>query len=137
MSRSSGRLCSASSLVPMLLLADNAFAITDIASWQGLRGSQIQSKIVLEGGLMTNGTFSNGQWRDTSIVQHSYGVYYQIDLTNSFDAVNQSTDTYMIPGVQETSNTLAPIYIGGGIFHNDYQFYTFGYALKSCSLNLG
>lgn len=114
-------------LMVALLLASNVLAITDIAGWDGLRGSQIQSKIVLEGGLMTNGTFSNRKWSDTSIVQHSYGLYYQIDLTQSFDARNQSTSDYMIAGLPETSNTDAPIYIAGGMFNNDYQFYTFGY----------
>jgi len=120
-----------SSLVPALLLAGHALAVTDIASWQGLRGSQIQSKIVLEGGIMSNGTYSNGQFQNNAIVQHSYGVYYQIDLTESFDAVNQSTADYLIPGLAETSNTLAPNYINGGMFNNDYQFYTFGYASKT------
>ncbi|KAK5091842.1 hypothetical protein LTR70_001153 [Exophiala xenobiotica] len=111
----------------MSLLTGIAQAATNLASWQGLRGAQIQSKIVLEGGLLTNGTFnSDGQWKDTSIVQNSYGVYYQIDLTKSFDAVNENTDTYLIHGLAETSDTSAPNYIGGGIFNNDYQFYTFG-----------
>lgn len=108
------------------MLAGTAQAATNIAGWEGLRGAQIQSKLVLEGGLMTNGTFDGGQWKDTAIVQHSYGVYYQIDLTKSFDAKNQSTDAYMIAGLPETSNTQAPNYIAGGIFNNDYQFYTFG-----------
>ncbi|KAK5082654.1 hypothetical protein LTR05_006534 [Lithohypha guttulata] len=101
-------------------------ARTDIASWHGLRGSQIQSKIVLEGGIMTNSTFSNGVWSGNAIAQHSYGVYYQIDLTKSFDATNQHTDEYMIPGLSQSSNTQAPNYIAGGLFQNDYQFYTFG-----------
>ncbi|KAK5953338.1 hypothetical protein OHC33_005906 [Knufia fluminis] len=115
-----------SSLVFSFLLARQAHAVTNIASWQGLRGSQIQSKIVLEGGRITNGTFNNGQWSDTASAQHSYGIYYQIDLTKSFDASIDSTDAYMIPGLPETSNTDAPNYLGGGMFHNDYQFYTFG-----------
>lgn len=99
-------------------LVSRALATSSIIGWEGLRGSQIQSRIVLEGGIMSN---------DSGIVQHSYGVYYQIDLTNSFDAINQSTDDYLIPGLPLTSDIFAPNYIAGGMFHNDYQFYTFGY----------
>lgn len=79
---------------------------------------------------MTNGTFSNGEWSGNAIAQHSYGVYYQIDLTKSFDATNQHTDEYMIPGLPQSSNTQAPNYIAGGLFQNDYQFYTFGYVWR-------
>lgn len=79
---------------------------------------QLQKLLVLESGLMTNGTFSNGKWSDTSIVQHSYGVYYQIDLTTSFDATNQDTSEYMKAGLPETSNTQAPNYVAGGLFQN-------------------
>lgn len=111
-------------VAPLLLAM--ATATTNLASWQGLRGAQIQSKIVLEGGLLTNGTFQDSQWKGTSIVQHSYGVFYELDLTKSFDSNADDTSTYLLPSVQETTNTLAPIYIDGGIFHNDYQFYTWG-----------
>jgi len=127
MSRPCDRCCLASCLVSVLLFAPHALATTNIASWQGLRGAQIQTKLVLEGGIMSNGTFSNGQFQNGAIVQHSYGVYYQIDLSQSFDAINNNTDDYLIPGLPETSNTQAPNYIDGGLFHNDYQFYTFGY----------
>lgn len=121
-------------IVPLLL--GSTFAKQNLASWQGLRGAQIQSRIVLEGGLLTNGTFIDGQWKGNSIVQNSYGVFYLIDLAKSFDAYADDISTYMVPGVPETSNTQAPNYIQGGIFHNDYQFYTWGYVLRPHELNL-
>lgn len=83
---------------------------------------------------MTNGTFnSNGEWKDTGIVQNSYGVYYQIDLTQSFDIANDSTEDYLKHGLPETSDTSAPNYVDGGMFSNDYQFYTFGYVFDTGS----
>lgn len=45
-------------LMVLLILIGHGFTITDIAGWEGLRGSQVQSTIVLEGGIMTNGTFT-------------------------------------------------------------------------------
>lgn len=138
MARPSHRYSPSSCLVAVSLLTGLAQAATNLASWQGLRGAQIQSKIVLEGGLLTNGTFnSDGQWKDTGIVQNSYGVYYQIDLTKSFDAVNENTDAYLVHGLAETSDTSAPNYIDGGMFNNDYQFYTFGYAFNTGRLDCG
>lgn len=102
----------------LLEQACRAVAKTSIAGWEGLRGAQLQETLVLEGGLMTNGTFSNGKWSDTGIVQHSYGVYYQIDLTASFDATVQDTTEYLKAGLPETSNTQAPNYVAGGLFQN-------------------
>lgn len=53
-------------------------------------------QIVLEGGLMTEGTFTDGQWRDASLAPRFNGAYYQIDLSRLFDAVRQRPEEYML-----------------------------------------
>ena len=133
-SMTSQRSCLFTALVTPLLL-ESVLAVTNLSGWQGLRGAQIQKKLILQGGLLGNGTFTDGQWKGTSIVQHSYGINYEIDLTKSFDAHVDDTSTYLIPGLSETTNTQAPNYLYGGLLHNDYQYYTFGY-VEHCHSNI-
>lgn len=114
-------------LLLLLLFVNPILAVTNIAGWSGLRGTQIRSKIILEGGIRNEGQWTGSTWSNTSIPDHSYGIYYQIDLDRSFNAKNDSTDDYMKnPGVKAKENPLAPNYAYGAIFNNDYQWYSFG-----------
>ncbi|KAK5942844.1 hypothetical protein PMZ80_005410 [Knufia obscura] len=102
-------------------------AKTNWASWQGLRGTQIQSTIVLEGGMITNGTWDGQQWQGGTLTDSSYGLYYHIDLSKDFDALNDDTKDYVfVPEHGERDNPNAPNFVYGAIFDNDYEFYTFG-----------
>ena len=110
-----------------LLLTSNVLAKTNWASWQGLRGARIRQTIVLEGGTITNGTWVNGKWATEGFTDSSHGLYYHIDLTKDFDALEQSTNDYIfVPEYGERSNPNEPNFLYGAVFYNDYQFYTFG-----------
>ncbi|KAK5084472.1 hypothetical protein LTR05_005548 [Lithohypha guttulata] len=116
------RLVSALSVIWVII----PVTLAGIANWDGLRGVQIREIIALEGGLLTDGIFSNGDWADTKIRNADKGLYLKINLTNSFNIHNQTADEILIRGEQENSDPSAPNYISGGMFHNDYQWYTFG-----------
>ena len=103
-------------------------ATSNISAWVGLRGAQIQTTLVLEGVTLFNGTWSDGQWLNMNSMDSTYGFYYQIDLRKSFNAENDSIDSYMfVPEKGERSDPNAPNFRRGALFNNGYQFYTFGY----------
>ncbi|MBA7489612.1 hypothetical protein ES702_00146 [subsurface metagenome] len=105
-----------------------AMAVSDIGSWFGLRGTQIQSKMILEGGFLTRGVWTDPTTFSTTSLttKDPFGVYYQIDLTKDFNAKNDNTSDYLIKGPPEFSDTDWPTYVYGAIFNNNFQWYTFG-----------
>lgn len=110
-----------------LTLAAAVIPTTNLSAWTGLRGAQIQTTIVLEGGTLYNGTWRDGKWADFNAVDGTYGYYYHIDLRKSFNAENDSIDSFMfVPEKGERSDPNAPNYRSGALFNNGYQFYTFG-----------
>jgi len=98
------------------------------ASWFGMRGVQVRSKIALEGGLLSNGTFQDGTWPNAELLLHPKGLYFTIDLTKSLNISVERAEQILVQE-EENINPKAPNYINGGMFHNDYQWYTFGYVL--------
>lgn len=97
-------------------------------SWFGMRGVQVRSKIALEGGLLSNGTLQDGQCLNCDLIAYPKGLYYTIDLTKSLDMSVQRADQILVYE-EENTDPKAPNYVNGAMFHNDYQWYTFGYVL--------
>lgn len=89
-------------------------ASSNISVWVCLRGTQIQTTLVLEGGKLFNGIWSDGQWLNMDSMDSTYGFYYQIDLRKSFNAENDSIDSYMfVPEKGERSDRNAPNFLRG------------------------
>lgn len=112
----------ASALLAALVWFPAAHA--SFASWFGMRGVQVRNIIALEGGLLSNGTFENGQWNNVGLMQHNNGLYFTMDLSQPLDISKQSPEQ-VLTQQEENSNPRAPNYVNGGMFHNDYQWYTF------------
>jgi len=93
-----------------------------------MRGVQVRSILALEGGYLSSGTFKDGDCLDCDLVPHPKGLYYTIDLTKSLNMSVQRADQ-ILNKTDENTNPEAPNYNDGGMFHNDYQWYTFGYVL--------
>lgn len=100
-------------------------SLASYASWFGLRGVQVQNIVALEGGLLSNGTFENNEWTGVDLVQHPNGLYFKMDLTKPLNIPNQDPEQ-ILTAESENTNPRAPNYVNGGMFHNDYQWYTFG-----------
>lgn len=102
-------------------------ASSRIAAWYGLRGGIVADQVVLEGGQLTYGNFSGGRFGEVDgIVNAPYGLYKSLSLCDRIDVDKDDTDELMTVPFNETADTKTPIYIGGGMFVNDHQFYTYG-----------
>lgn len=116
-------------ILPLLLVGCSLVsADTSIVSWWGHRGAIIQDVVVLEGGTLTEGTWSNSKWNSPSTADVSYGLYKNLSLCNSIDISNQNTYSLLAnPGpVPPSASSDWPVYSGGGMFYNNHQFYTYG-----------
>lgn len=102
-------------------------AQTQIASWISPRGAIIQDVAIIEGGLLSRGNFANGQWQqDVNTSGPANGLLYNINLCNAFD-LSQGASENLLEHQNETLQSEYGIYIGGGMFVTDYEFYTYGY----------
>lgn len=116
-------------MLPLLLAGCSLVsADTGIASWLGLRGAVIRDVVVLEGGSLTEGTWSDSKWNSPSQADASYGLYKNLSLCNSIDISSQNTYNLLAdPGpVPPSASSDDPVYVGGGMFYNNHQFYTYG-----------
>ena len=94
-----------------------------------MRGVQIRQEFILEGGVLTNGTWdtATSSWKNTGIVDGTKGYKYYVDLTKDFNAKTQSTTDYLLPKFSDTAKQAQdPNFVSGAIFANSYEFYTFG-----------
>lgn len=114
--------------LPALLLAAFGSSMVNadsIAGWQGVRATQINDTWILQGGLMSSGPFANGKF-DASVVGHPNGYYYQLPLNQSFSTSTSNSLQIIGANIGMGQSTSRSNYIGGGIFSNDHQWYTFG-----------
>lgn len=113
------------SLSSLLLLASPALA-SSIASWTGLSGTQIQSKIILQGGLLTWADWDNSSssYVNSKLDPALRGLLYEINLNQSFN-VNDNISNYLIKGPDLYTDD-SPNYAYGSIFNNYYSWFTFG-----------
>ncbi|KAK5086866.1 hypothetical protein LTR05_004036 [Lithohypha guttulata] len=113
----------------MLMLLSFTHAVlggSRIAGWSGLRGAIIRDTLTLEGGALATGNFDqNGQFSGTTAVSNPRGMLYEINLCNSFNTT--AIDTFaLLNYIEETPDDNSPVWVGGGIVANDFEFYTYG-----------
>lgn len=104
-------------------------ASSTFASWLGPRAALIQSRIFIEGGIISRGnyagTFAKSSWSDVTVYKPGGGSLFNVSLCESFDIQTTNTDNLLNP-MTETLDSTAPVWVGGSLFTNNYEFYTFG-----------
>lgn len=97
-----------------------------IASWVNPSAAVVQDKIFIAGGKQWRGDYSDGEWLSTNSYKPPGGMLFEISLCNSFNTSITSDLTKLLTTVNYTSDNEYATYIGGAMFTNDYEFYTYG-----------
>lgn len=102
---------------------------SNIAYWSNPRGAVIQQTLVIEGGLLARANYSitSNSFSTTSVTIQpgAYGLLYYLSLCSSFNTSTDDIDALLLPQ-NETGNPLQNSWIGGALFANDYEWYTYG-----------
>jgi len=87
----------------------------DFCFWTQFRAAVIRDQVWIDGGEL----FANNS------MQAGRGTIYSLNFSSSFDAETNLT-TLFKPEIYEQSTNIAPLYVDGTMFANDYEFYLFG-----------
>lgn len=113
----------------LLVLATSTNAqsanVSNVAYWLNPRGAIIQRTLVVEGGMLARGSYTNGKFSNINITGNAHGLLYYMDLGTSFNTSTDAIDTLMEP-VNESDTLSMKNWIGGGLFATEYEWYTFG-----------
>jgi len=93
----------------------------DFCNWAQFRAAVVRDQVWIDGGeLWTNGS---------KLVES--GEFYYLNFSSPFDATTNLTALFNSKsktGGQQPTN-IDPIYVGGTMFANNYEFYLFGSVL--------
>jgi len=96
-----------------------------VAQWINPRAAIIRDVAIVEGGFLTTGDFDGKKWSSGTQTPPAEGLLYNISLCNSFDI--EANDTYkLLNSMEEDGSPTGQIWIGGGLFVNNVEFYAFG-----------
>jgi hypothetical protein len=89
----------------------------DFCQWTQVRAAVVRDQVWIDGGEL---------WTNNS-AQVGLNEFYYLNFSSPFDATTNLTTLFNSKSkIDEQSTNIAPHYIDGTMFANDYEFYLFG-----------